>query len=79
MCIYEEMGPNTFGRLIAYLTFVYLVADSCEEKIMREVVQRTVEDFKYIELEKYKVMNPAIHFKALLGQVLLLALFAYFA
>ena len=65
--IYEEMCPNNFGRLIAYLTLVYKVANSCEEEIVREAVQRTVEDFKYIDLEKYKVMNPAIPFKALLS------------
>ena len=48
--IYEEMCPNNFGRLIAYLTLVYQVADSCEEEIFREVAQRTVEDFRYIDL-----------------------------
>ena len=77
--IYEEMCPNNFGRLIAYLTLVYQAADSCEEEIIREVAQRTVEDFKYIDLEKYKVVNPAIHFKTLIGQLLLRAVFAYFA
>ena len=49
--IYEEMCPNNFGRLIAYLTLVYQVADSCKEEIIREAVQGTVEDFKYIDLE----------------------------
>ena len=77
--IYEEMCPNNFGRLIAYLTLVYQVANSCEEEIIREVAQRTVEDFKYIDLEKCKVINPAIPFKALLGQLLLRTVFAYFA
>ena len=47
------MCPNIFGRLIAYLTIVYQVADSCEEDIIREPVQRTVEDFKYIDLKIY--------------------------
>ena len=42
-------------------------------------MQRTVEGFKYIDLEKYKVMNPAIPFKALLGQLLLRAVFPFFA
>ena len=42
--IYEEMCPNNFGRLIAYLTLVYQVADSCKEEIIREAVPRTVED-----------------------------------
>ena len=77
--IYEEMCPNNFGRLIAYLTLVYQVANSCEEEIIREVAQRTVEDFKYIDPEKCKVTNPAIPFKALLGQLLLRTVFAYFA
>ena len=40
--IYEEMCPNNFGRLIAYLTIVYQVADSCEEEIIREAVQRNL-------------------------------------
>ena len=26
--IYEEMNPNNFGKLIAYLTLVYKIADS---------------------------------------------------
>ena len=77
--IYEEMCPNNFGRLVAYLTIVYQVADSCDEEIIREAVQRTVEHFKYIDLEKYKVINPAVPFKALLGQLHLRAVFAYFA
>ena len=76
--IYEEMCPNNFGRLIACLTLVYQVADSCEEEIIREVAQRTVEDFKYIDLEKYKVKR-FIPFKALLDQLLIQTTFAYFA
>ena len=65
--IYDEMCPNNFGRLIACLTLVYQVADSCEEEIIREVAQRTVEDFEYIDLEKCKVKR-FIPFKALLDQ-----------
>ena len=76
--IYDEMCPNNFGRLIACLTLVYQVADSCEEEIIREVAQRTVEDFKYIDLEKYKVKR-SIPFKALLNQLLIRTVFAYFA
>ena len=80
--IYEEMCPNNFGRLLAYLilvlALVYQVADSCEEEIIREVAQRTVEDFRYIDLGKYKV-TLFIPFKALLDQLLLRAVFAYFA
>ena len=63
------------GRLIVYLTLVYKVTDSCGEEIMREAVQRTVDDFKYIDLEKYTV----ILFKAFLAQLLLRAVFVYFA
>ena len=70
--------PNNIGKHIAYLTIVYQVADSCEEEIIREVAQRTVEDFKHIDLEKYKV-KQFIPFKASLGQLLLRAVFAYFA
>ena len=76
--IYEEMCPNNFGRLIAYLTLAYQVADSCEEEFIGEVAQITVEDFKYIDLGKYKVTR-FILFKALLDQLLLRAVFAYFA
>ena len=32
--IFEEMCPNNFGRLIAYSTIVYQVADSCVEEII---------------------------------------------
>ena len=39
--IYEEMKPNSFGRLIAYLTLVYKIANSNEEEIVREAGQRT--------------------------------------
>ena len=49
--IYTEMNPNNFGRLIAYLTLVYKIADSYEEEIVREAVQRTVENLKHIDLE----------------------------
>ena len=76
---FVSLYPNNFGRLIAYLTIVFQVADSCDEEIIREAVHRTVEDFEYIDLEKYKVMNPAIPFKALLGQLLLREIFAYFS
>ena len=46
-------------RFIAYLTIVFQVADSCEEEIIREAVQRTVEDFEYIDLEKYKLSHES--------------------
>ena len=47
----EGMNPNNFGRLMAYLTLVYKIADSYEEEIVREAVQRTVENLKHIDLE----------------------------
>ena len=37
--IYEEMNPNNFGSLMAYLTLVYQIADFNEEEIVREAVQ----------------------------------------
>ena len=71
------MNPNNFGRLIAYLTLVYKIADSYEEEIVREAVQRTVENLKHIDLEKYKV-GRFISFKALLGQYLTRILFSVY-
>ena len=76
--IYEEMCPNNFGRLIAYLTLVYKVHDIMDEETTREAIRRTVEDLKCIDLAKYKDRS-SIPFKALLGQLLLRAVFAYFA
>ena len=53
--IYEEINPNNIGRRMAYLTLVYKIADSYGEEIVREAVQRTVENLKHIDLEKYKL------------------------
>ena len=53
--IYEQMNLNNFGRLIAYLTLVYKIADSLDEETTRDAVRRTVEAFKLIDLGKYKV------------------------
>ena len=75
--IYEQMNPNNFGRLIAYLTLVYKIADSFEEDIVREAVQRTVEDFKHIDLEKYKVLRRTNPFQMLLSQLFVRVIFAY--
>ena len=62
MCdIYEEMNPNNFGRLIAYLTLVYKIADSYVDEIVREAVQRTVENLKHIDLEKCNVARPTVY------------------
>ena len=54
---------------MAYLTLVYKVGDSDEEEIVREAVQRTVENLKHIDLEKYK---------ALLGELFVGLISAYF-
>ena len=62
------MSPKNFGRLMAYLTLVYKVGDSYEEEIVSEAVQRTFENLKHIDLEKYKV-GRFISFKGLLGQL----------
>ena len=48
--IYEQMNRNNFGRLIAYLTLVYKIADSLDEETTRGAVIRTVEAFKLIHL-----------------------------
>ena len=40
---------------MAYLVFVYKVRDSYEEETPRKAVRKTVENLKYIDLEKYKV------------------------
>ena len=52
--VFEEMHVNNFGRIIACLAFVYRLSDSCDEETIQEAV-RTVEAFKLIDLEKYKV------------------------
>ena len=40
---------------MAYLTIVYKIADSYEEKIVREAVERTVQYLQHIDFAKYKV------------------------
>ena len=75
--IYEEMNPSHFGRLIGYLTLVYKIANSFEEDIVGEAVQRTVEDFKHIDLEKYKVLRRTNPFQMLLGQLFVGVIFVY--
>ena len=74
--IYKEMNPNNFGRIIVYLTLVYKVHDIMDEETTREAIRRTVEDFKRIDLAKYKIRG-SIPFKALLGQMLLRMVFTY--
>ena len=53
--IYEEMSPDNFGRIMAYLVLVYKVRDSYEEETLWKAVRKTVENLKHIDLEKYKV------------------------
>ena len=74
--IYKQMNPNNFGRIIVYLTLVYKVHDIMDEETIREAIRRTVEDFKRIDLAKYKIRG-SIPFKVLLGQMLLRTVFAY--
>ena len=53
--VFEEMNVNNFGRIIAYLTFVYRLSEFCDEETVQKAVRRTVEAFKLIDLGKYKV------------------------
>ena len=55
--IYEEMNPNNFSRIMVYLTLVYKVNDIMDEETTREAIRRTVENFKRIDLAKYKVRS----------------------
>ena len=75
--IYTEMNRNNFGRILAYLTLVYKVVDFLEEETLREAVRKTVQDLKHIDLKKYEVKR-FISFKALLGQLLIRLVSAYF-
>ena len=45
--IFTEINPNNFGRLMVYLTIVYILADSYEEEIVRDAVKRTIENIKH--------------------------------
>ena len=49
---FEEMNVSNFGRIIAYLAFVYRLSDSCDEETTQEGVRRTVESFRLVDLEK---------------------------
>ena len=53
--VFEEMSVNNFARIIAYLAFVCWLSDSCDEETIQEAVRRTIEAFRLIDLEKYKV------------------------
>ena len=48
------MNSNNFGRIMAYLTLLYEVADSLDEEMVREAVRRAIKEFKRIDLAKYK-------------------------
>ena len=71
--IHRAMNPNNFGRIIAYLTLVYSVRESLNEDSIREAVRRTINDFKCIDLSKYKRTLPQW-----LGSLLLTLIFAYY-
>ena len=62
---------------MAYLTIVYKIADPYRDEIVREQLQRTVENFKHIDLEKGNV-ERFISLKVLLGQLFIRLIFAYF-
>ena len=47
------MNVVNFGRIIAYLTFVLKVSDSCDNETVREAVQRTVGVFTHIDLMRF--------------------------
>ena len=49
------MNVNNFGRIIAYLPYVYRLSDSCDEETIQEAVRRTVEAFRLIDLERYNI------------------------
>ena len=53
--VFEEMHENNFGRIIAYLALVYRLSDSCYEEIIQEAVRRTVEAFRLVVFQKYKL------------------------
>ena len=72
--IYTEMNPNNFGRIMAYLTLVYKVADFLDEETTKEAVRRTVEEFKCIDLTNYKVKCEP---RTLLGYLVIGLIFAY--
>ena len=47
------MNANNFGRIMAYLTLVYMVKES--EDMTREAVRLTVEPLKNIDLTEFQV------------------------
>ena len=61
--VLEEMNVYNFGRIIAYLPFVYRLGYSCDEETIQEAVRRTVEAFRLIDLKKYKVKPSWFNFK----------------
>ena len=52
LIVWEEMRPETFGHVMAFLTMVYLQTLSDEQR--RNVVRVTVPILKGIDLTKYK-------------------------
>ena len=51
--IYQELEPSIFGRIMAYLTMVCKMSDSCNTEIVRKAVEITVVDLKRFDLAKY--------------------------
>ena len=62
---------------MAYLTLVYQVVYFLEEETLRETVRKTIQDLKHIDMKQY-IVKRSISFKALLAQVLIRLVFAYF-
>ena len=61
---------------MVYITLVYKVNDIMDEETTREAIRRTVEDFKHIDLAKYKVRSSN-EVQTLLGYLAVSLIFAY--
>ena len=59
-----------------YLTIAYKVNDIMDEETTREVIRKTVEDFKRIDLAKYKVRSSN-EVQKLQGSFVISFIFAY--
>ena len=69
--ILDELKSNNIEIDIETLLYSY------DEYSLQQIVRRTIEDLRNIELEKYKV-KQVITFKVLLGQLFIRLIFAYF-
>jgi hypothetical protein len=56
MCvIYQELEPSNFGRIMAYLTFVFKVSDFCDPKIEQEAVRICVWELKQVNIASFEI------------------------